>query len=91
MSVSDDATNEIYYAALVAERATREVLRALRAVVHARGLPCALYTDRASHFIHTPPAGQARHETQVQRALQQLGIELICAHSRQARGRKERL
>jgi hypothetical protein len=47
--------------------------------------------DRAGHFIHTPPAGQLRLATQVGRALQQLGIELIAAHSPQARGRKERL
>jgi transposase len=91
VSVSDDATNELYYAVLVAEENTREVLRALRAVVETHGVFCALYTDRASHFIHTPPPGQARHQTQVERALQQLGIELICAHSPQARGRKERL
>lgn len=91
VSISDDATNELYYACLVDEESTREVLRALRAVLGAHGLFCALYTDRASHFVHTPPAGQPRHQTQVQRALQQLGIELICAHSPQARGRKERL
>ena len=91
VSVSDDATNEMYYAVLVEEENTREVLRALRTVVATQGVFCALYTDRASHFIHTPPAGQPRHQTQVERALQQLGIELICAHSPQARGRKERL
>jgi transposase len=91
VSVSDDATNELYYAVLVAEENTREVLRAIRAVVATHGVFCALYTDRASHFIHTPPAGQPRAQTQVERALQQLGIELICAHSPQARGRKERL
>jgi hypothetical protein len=50
-----------------------------------------LYTDRASHFIHTPPEGHPRHRTQVERALDQLGIRLIAAHSPQARGRKERL
>jgi len=91
VSVSDDATNELYYAVLVAEENTREVLRAIRAVVATHGVFCALYTDRASHFIHTPPAGHPRAQTQVERALQQLGIELICAHSPQARGRKERL
>ncbi|NTU80947.1 MAG: hypothetical protein HGA45_16465, partial [Chloroflexales bacterium] len=61
------------------------------AVVATHGVFCALYTDRASHFIHTPPAGHPRAQTQVERALQQLGIELIWAHSPQARGRKERL
>jgi len=91
VSISDDATNEVYYAQLVEEENTRTVMAALRAVIAARGVFCALYTDRAGHFIHTPPAGQTRGQTQVQRALQQLGIELIPAHSPQARGRKERL
>lgn len=91
VSVSDDATNEVYYAALVPEENTRTVLMALREVVAHHGVFCALYTDRAGHFIHTPPAGHPRFRTQVERALDQLGIRLIAAHSPQARGRKERL
>lgn len=91
VSVSDDATNELYYARLVEEENTRTVMAALQAVITQHGVFCALYTDRAGHFIHTPPAGQPRHQTQVERALQQLGIEAIAAHSPQARGRKERL
>ena len=91
VSISDDATNTLYYARLVPEENTRTVLAALHHVVATQGVFCALYTDRAGHFIHTPPAGQHQHQTQVGRALQQLGIELIAAHSPQARGRKERL
>jgi transposase len=91
VSVSDDATNELYYARLVPEENTLTVMAALHSVVAQHGVFCALYTDRAGHFIHTPPPGQPRAQTQVQRALQQLGIELIAAHSPQARGRKERL
>jgi transposase len=91
VSVSDDATNELYYARLVPEENTLTVMAALQAVVAQHGVFCALYTDRAGHFIHTPPAGHPRAQTQVQRALLQLGIELIAAHSPQARGRKERL
>ena len=66
-------------------------MAALRVVIARHGVFCALYTDRAGHFIHTPPAGQPRARTQVERALDQLGIRLIAAHSPQARGRKERL
>lgn len=91
VSISDDATNELYYARLVPEENTLTVMAALRHVVARHGLFCALYSDRASHFLHTPAAGQERHQTQVERALQQLGIEAIAAHSPQARGRKERL
>jgi transposase len=91
VSISDDATNELYYAQLVEEENTLTVMAALRAVVATQGVFCALYSDRASHFIHTPPVGQPRMQTQVERALASLGIDTIAAHSPQARGRKERL
>src|SRR5579863_8311595 len=54
--VLDDATGEIYYAQLVEQESTRTVLAALRAVVEKKGLFCALYSDRASHFFETPKA-----------------------------------
>lgn len=91
VSISDDATNELYYAQLVEEENTLTVLAALRAVVATHGVFCALYSDRASHFIHTPPPGLPRAQTQVERALASLGVDAIAAHSPQARGRKERL
>jgi hypothetical protein len=55
------------------------------------GRPLALYTDR--HSIFEPQdKGHALPEavTQFGRALQELGIDLICAHSPQAKGRIER-
>src|SRR5437879_5804882 len=58
-----------------------------------RGIFCALYSDRASHFFWTPRAGgkvDAGRLTQVGRALQELGIGMIPAYSPQARGRSER-
>ena len=91
--VLDDASSEIYYAQLVEEESTRTVLVALREVVEKKGLFCALYSDRASHFFETPKAGakiDPQRLTQVGRALQQLGIRMIPAYSPQARGRSER-
>ena len=90
--VLDDATSEIYYAQMVEEESTRTVLQALRAVVERRGLFCALYSDRASHFFLTPKAGEPvdrQQLTQVGRALRELGIQMIPAYSPQARGRSE--
>lgn len=89
----DDATSEIYSAFLVEEEDTRSTFRALTEVIAAHGLPCALYTDRGSHYFHTPQAGKkvAKDQpTQVGRALAQLGIEHIPAYSPEARGRSER-
>jgi len=91
--VMDDATSAIYYAQLVEQEATRTVLAALRQVVEQRGVFCALYSDRASHFFLTPKAGESVDRdrlTQVGRALRELGIQMIPAYSPQARGRSER-
>ena len=89
----DDATNEVCSAFLVAEEGTASSFRALAEAIAEKGLFCALYTDRGSHYFHTPVAGggvDRQHPTQVGRALAQLGIEHIAAYSPQARGRSER-
>jgi len=89
----DDATSAIYSAFLVDEEGTMSTLRALAEVIAVHGLPCALYTDRGSHYFHTPKAGEKvakEQPTQVGRALAQLGIEHIAAYSPEARGRSER-
>src|SRR5262245_25467988 len=91
--VLDDATNEIYYAQLVAEESTMTVMAALRAVVETKGWFSSIYSDRASHFFKSPKAGHpvdTRDVTQVGRALRDLGIRMIPAYSPQARGRGER-
>ena len=90
----DDATSEIYSAFFVDEEGTMSSLRALFEVIGERGLFCSLYADRASHYWHTPDAGgkvDKDNPTQVWRALQRLGIELIAAYSPEARGRSERM
>jgi transposase len=89
----DDATSAIYSAFLVAEEGTASTFRALAEVFGAHGLPSSLYTDRGSHYFHTPKAGEKvdkQRPTQVGRALEQLGVEHIAAYSPQARGRSER-
>jgi transposase len=89
----DDATSAIYSAFLVDEEGTASSFRGLREVVERHGLFCALYTDRGSHYFHTPETGgkvSRTIETQVGRALRQLGITHIAAYSPQARGRSER-
>ena len=89
----DDATSAIYSGFLVPEEGTDSSFRALREVFEMKGLPCSLYTDRGSHYFHTPAAGgkvAKDQPTQVGRALAHLGIEHIAAYSPQARGRSER-
>ena len=91
--ILDDATSEIYYAQLVEEESTVTVMAALRSVIERKGLFCALYSDRGSHFWLTPKVGgkvDPHRLTQVGRALRELGIQMIPAYSPQARGRSER-
>ena len=90
----DDATSEIYSAFLLEEEGTDSTFRALLEVLARHGLPLSLYTDRGSHYFHTPEAGgkvDRTQPTQVGRALAQLGIEHIAAYSPEARGRSERM
>lgn len=93
VTLMDDATSEIYYARFVAQESTETIMAGLESVVGMQGVFCSLYCDRASHFVFTP-AGASKPDrstrTQVGRALEQLGIELIHANSPQARGRCER-
>src|ERR671937_2943907 len=93
MVILDDATSEIYYAQLVEEESTRTVMAALREVIETKGLFCALYSDRGSHFFVTKKEGEKVDKdrlTQVGRAMKELGIQMIPAYSPQARGRSER-
>jgi len=91
--ILDDATSEVYYAQLVDEESTTTVMAGLWEVLEHKGLFCALYSDRGSHFWLTPKAGgkvDRQHLTQVGRALRDLNIQMIPAYSPQARGRCER-
>jgi transposase len=90
----DDATSEVLSAFLVEEEGTTSTFRALAAVFGGHGLPLSLYTDRGSHYFHTPEGGGKVDRaclTQVGRALDHLGVEHIAAYSPQARGRSERV
>jgi len=91
--ILDDATSEIYYAQLVEEESTVTVMEGLKEVIERKGLFCALYSDRGSHFWLTPKVGgkvDYHRRTQVGRALHELGVQMIPAYSPEARGRSER-
>ena len=91
--ILDDATSEIYYAQLVEEESSVTVMAGLKEVIERKGVFCALYSDRVSHFWLTPKARgkiDPHRLTQVGRALGELGVQMIPAYSPQARGRSER-
>jgi hypothetical protein len=89
----DDATGEHTSMFLVEQEGTASSLHGIGQTIARKGLFCSFYTDRGSHYFHTPEAGgpvDKSSPTQVGRALAQLGIEHIGAYSPQARGRSER-
>jgi len=89
----DDATSEHYSMFFVEEEGTKSSFQGVREVIRAKGLFSSLYTDRGSHYWHTPEAGKKvdkNNPTQFGRAMKQLGIEMIPAYSPEARGRIER-
>lgn len=94
IAVVDDATRQLLYAQISERETTEAVMTALHAVFIRHGLPQALYTDRAGWAACTRGSdGRPRPDrpTQVQRALERLGVEHILAYSPQARGRGERV
>ena len=91
--ILDDASSEIYDAQLVEEESTVTVMAGLKEGIERKGVFCALYSDRGSHFWLTPKGGgrvDSHRPTQLGRALRELGVQMIAAYSPQARGRSER-
>ena len=72
-------------------------MNVLKEYIKRRGLFMTLYVDRASHFTTTRHGGihyevsVEQGETQIQRALKELNIDIVYANSPQAKGRIERL
>jgi hypothetical protein len=91
----DDATSRAFMRFVAADTSETN-MAVLLAYLQLYGRPRALYTDKASHFVVNRPASVSEqlegHEaqTQIGRALRELDIDLIVAHSPQAKGRVER-
>lgn len=89
----DDASNKHYSMFFVEEEGTQSSFQGINDVINDYGVFASLYTDRGSHYWHTPEAGgkvDKGNLTQFGRAMRQLGIEMIPAYSPEARGRSER-
>ena len=92
----DDATGTVPHAVFQEQEDTRGYLSLLKGIIERRGMPMAVYTD--GHPVFQPRRGppylssvpQKGLSTQWSRALGELGITQILAHSPQAKGRVER-
>jgi hypothetical protein len=96
MVMVDDATNQMR-ARFFAEETTRASYEVFESWVRQHGLPGSLYVDRDSIYRCEGVASIAEQlagklpQTQFERAMAALGVELILAHSPQAKGRVERM
>jgi hypothetical protein len=97
IAMIDDASNEVPYARFFPRDALLANMYVIRRFIERKGLFMALYADKASHFKTTRHGGihyqvnPEHEETQIERALNELDINLIPANSPQAKGRVERL
>jgi transposase len=93
ISTMDDATNEHYSMFFCDEEGTVSSFQGVKETILKRGLFSSFYSDRGSHYWHTPEAGgkvDKNNPTQFGRAMAHLGISMIAAYSPEARGRSER-
>jgi transposase len=98
LGMQDDATGKILAAQFFPSETTFGYLCLLRPLLRRFGVPFAFYGDHSSIFVRNDDAwtideqlAGKRQPTQFGRALEQLGITFIAAHSPQAKGRVERL
>jgi transposase/transposase-like protein len=97
MGYSDDATNTVE-ARFYDHEGTIPALDSFRRWVKRYGLPCSVYLDKHTTYRSTKTAtveeqlqGLEQSQSQFQRAMSELGVEVIHAHSAAAKGRIERL
>jgi helix-turn-helix protein len=86
MVLIDDATS-LTYACFYAAETTEAAFDLFRRWIERYGIPRSVYVDR--HSIYRDE-DHAEKPTQFGRAMKELSVELICAHSPQAKGRVER-
>ncbi len=84
----DDATSAIVGGFFDSEETTEGYYRAFKPVLEQKGRPVSIYTDKRGTFVVNQ--GKKGGETQFGRAMKELGVNMIIAHSPQAKGRIER-
>lgn len=89
----DDATGEITKASFSANEGVMAVFTFWKEYVEEVGKPLSIYLDRFSTYKinHKAAVDNSELITQFQRAMQQISVQLITAHSPEAKGRIERL
>lgn len=86
----DDATSRLCSLHFEPSETTAGYFKLMRKYIDIYGLPLATYNDRHGIFRINLPNASEESETQFGRAMRQLGVEIICAKTPEAKGRVER-
>lgn len=87
----DDATSQLLMLRFVSAETTQGYFDATRDYLMKHGRPLSFYSDRHSIFrVNIKEAASGTGETHFSRAMREIGVELICANSPQAKGRVEK-
>ncbi len=86
IAMIDDATSEIPYCEFFDTEDTVNCMKVLESVIALKGIPQAVYVDKAGWFGGTKRVNFSQFE----RACNELGIRVIYANSPEAKGRIER-
>ena len=86
----DDATSRLCSLHFEPSETTAGYFKLMSKYISQYGLPLATYSDRHGIFRINLPNASEDTETQFGRAARELGIEVICARSPEAKGRVER-
>jgi len=87
----DDATGKLVELQFVDSESFFSYSQAAENYFKRHGKPIAFYSDKHGVFrVNMPSAGKSDTLTQFGRAMQDLGIQIICANTPQAKGRVER-
>ncbi len=93
----DDATKDVPWVLFAYQDSVEENMAVLKRIIKRKGIPLSLYVDKDSKFITIRHGGlhvnikRNQQKTRMQRAWDELGINVIYAESPQAKGRIERL
>lgn len=86
----DDATGQLMHLRFGETESAFDYMLATREYIDRHGKPLVFYSDKHGIFRVNHPNGALTGTTQFGRVLHDIGVDLICANSPQAKGRVER-
>ncbi len=87
----DDATGRMIHAEFVKNENLQDIFSFFNQYFLSFGKPLRIYLDKLNAYYNNLAEDREKHLTQFQRAMREMDVETISAHSPEAKGRVERL